>query len=222
MIRMSIGVHGANSTVLRKIRVLQDKFVGVLGNHDAEDADIYRNLFGHPPTTNWNFSIDLQDGLVHILAINTESPDIPFISNDLKSTQSKWKIVIFHRPIYTSPGEHAPDEAEIRDKVVPLFDQYHVNLVLQGHNHNYQRSYPLNYGSGDDKPKVVASGTTYIVAGTGGESHYDFNGQSYYIAKQFADIFGVVSLSVTSTSIIGRFIANDQTVKDDFTILVDG
>jgi len=183
MIRMSIGVHGANSTVLRKIRVLQDKFVGVLGNHDAEDADIYRNLFGHPPTTNWNFSIDLQDGLVHILAINTESPDIPFISNDLKSTQSKWKIVIFHRPIYTSPGEHAPDEAEIRDKVVPLFDQYHVNLVLQGHNHNYQRSYPLNYGSGDDKPKVVASGTTYIVAGTGGESHYPLDDQKYYIAK---------------------------------------
>jgi len=85
--------------------------------------------------------------------------------------------------VYTSPGEHAPDEAEIRDKVVPLFDQYHVNLVLQGHNHNYQRSYPLNYGSGDDKPKVVASGTTYIVAGTGGESHYPLDDQKYYIAK---------------------------------------
>lgn len=198
-----------------KMGCLQDKFVGALGNHDAGDADIYRLLFGHPSTSNWNFSLNFQD--VHILAINTESADFQFIENDLK-VQSKWKIVIFHRPVYTSPGGHAPDEAGIRDKVVPLFDQYNVNLVLQGHNHNYQRSYPLNYGSGNDKPKVVASGTTYIVAGTGGESHYDFSDQAYYIAKQFSDTFGVICLSVTPTSIVGKFVANDLTVRDNFTI----
>jgi hypothetical protein len=200
-----------------KMGCLQDRFVGALGNHDVGDADIYSALFGHPSTSNWNFSIDFQD--VHVLAINTESPDIPFISNDLK-VQSKWKIVIFHKPVYTSPGAHGPDEAGIRDTVVPLFDANHVNLVLQGHNHNYQRSYPLNYGSGDDKPKVVKSGTTYIVAGTGGESHYDFNGQAYYIAKQFSDTFGVVSLSVTPTSIIGNFVANDLSIRDNLPRLL--
>src|SRR5215831_9082636 len=172
-----------------KMGCLQHRFVGALGNHDAGDANIYRSLFGHPSTSNWIFSLNFQD--VHILAINTESPDFQFIENDLK-IQPKWKIVIFHRPVYTSPGGHPPDEAPpgyragIRDKVVPLFDRYHVDLVLPGHNHNYQRSFPLNYGQEGDNPKIMTSGTTYIIAGTGGESHYGLTSQKYYIAKQFS------------------------------------
>ena len=57
-----------------------------------------------------------------------------------------WIVVYVYRPMYTSPTVH-PAREPLRDSYHPLFDMYGVDLVLQGHNHNYQRSYPLRYNA---------------------------------------------------------------------------
>jgi hypothetical protein len=40
-----------------------------------------------------------------------------------------------------------PEENEWNDTCHPLFEQYNIDLVLQGHQHNYQRTYPIKYNS---------------------------------------------------------------------------
>jgi len=211
-----------------KLACLQDKFYGALGNHDDADSAIYSNLFWSTAGrhfTNWNYysvvelPVSPPRTFIWLIALNTDAPDLDFLEHILAgdSAIAKWKIVFFHKPLYTSPGGHAPDEMGIRDKAVPLFDKYHVDLVLQGHNHNYQRSYPLNYGKGGDEPSIVDSGkgTIYVVAGTGGESHYPSTSQAPYIKRQFSDAFGFLKLSISENMLLGEFIANGQTTSRD-------
>ena len=52
-----------------------------------------------------------------------------------------WIVVLSYRPLYSSVSIHS-GKAELQDLYHPLFDKYGVDLVLQGHNHNYQRTYP--------------------------------------------------------------------------------
>ena len=74
-----------------------------------------------------------------------------FASADLakakSNTNTDWIIVYFHRPLYSGSGSKNDG---MRDMYHPLFQKYNVDLVLSGHAHNYQRTYPLNYH--EDRP----------------------------------------------------------------------
>ena len=78
-----------------------------------------------------------------------------------------WVIVYFHRPIY-SDGKN-PTLIVLRNMLQPIFDKYEVDLVLQGHNHVYERSIPLKFDSVPDP-----NGQVYVTIGTGGFSHEPF------------------------------------------------
>ena len=128
---------------------VHERFKGALGNHDTQDQSVYAQLFGQ--SNDWFYSFD-KNG-VHFVAMNTEeafgpgSSQYKFIDQDLQSASSrpdvKWIIVYFHQPMYTSPSHHPP-VTSLRNAYHPLFDKYGVDLVLQGHNHNYQRSFPID------------------------------------------------------------------------------
>jgi len=86
-------------------------------------------------------------------------------------------IVGFHNCVYSSNTTHGSDGG-IRLVWEPIFDQYEVDLVVSGHVHAYERSYPLR---GGQVTAVVPSGgtvhphrdgTTYIGAGGGGQDLY--------------------------------------------------
>ena len=95
---------------------------------------------------------------VHFLSISTELRDLQeeknqfnFVSKDLFNAsvdpEIDWIIVFFHKPFYALPTKHhGPEETKaLKDIYLPLFEEYNVNLVLQGHNHNYERSKPNMY-----------------------------------------------------------------------------
>jgi hypothetical protein len=86
-------------------------------------------------------------------------------------------VVGFHNMVYSSNTSHGSDGG-IRQVWGPLFDRYQVDLVVSGHVHAYERSYPV---IGSAVTKVVPSGgtitpqtegTTYIGAGGGGQDLY--------------------------------------------------
>jgi hypothetical protein len=86
-------------------------------------------------------------------------------------------VVGFHNMVYSSNTTHGSDGG-IRTVWAPIFDKYQVDLVVNGHVHAYERSYPLRDGH---VTKVVHSGgtvepakdgTTYIGAGGGGQDLY--------------------------------------------------
>jgi hypothetical protein len=77
---------------------------------------------------------------------------------------------VFHEPTFVS-GNHDPWEPGLI-YWVPLFDEYHVNIVFNGHEHNYQRSYPLNWTESQTETQAYSNGTMYIVSGGWGAPLY--------------------------------------------------
>ena len=65
-------------------------------------------------------------------------------------TPAAWKVVMFHHPVY--PSHPWRDMPGLREYWVPIFDKHHVDLVLQGHDHAYQRTYPLRAHHRVDRP----------------------------------------------------------------------
>jgi hypothetical protein len=213
---------------------LHGKFKGTLGNHDTTDFYTYLSKFGQ---SNWVFSFNFRD--VHFLSISTErdytagSSQYNAVKNDLAKASTnpdiQWIIVFFHKPMYTSPSRHSPLPTLI-STYHPLFDRYGVDLVFQGHNHNYQRSYPILFNNNDPLNPTITSksstsyfnpkGQIYLVVGTGGVSSYSFLGKSPYIVKQFASTFGFLNVDVVNNGMTlrGTFYSNDGTVKDQFSI----
>jgi hypothetical protein len=85
-----------------------------------------------------------------------------WLDDALGRTQRPWKLVMFHHPVYAShPTRESP---ALGEAWVPVFDKHHVDLVLQGHDHAYQRTYPLRAGRRVTRPD---QGTTYIVSVSG-------------------------------------------------------
>jgi acid phosphatase type 7 len=130
----------------------------------AGQVDSFRNRTGPRFPRMANYSFD--HGNVHITCldsnpyINTNDPDlISWIENDVKSSKATWKIVAFHHPGFNSSNAHY--EGQWMRALAPVFERSGVDLVLNGHVHNYQRSYPLRFDPKKDstgKPLIGANG----------------------------------------------------------------
>ena len=155
------------------------------------------------------------------------------MNDDLKSASENksinWIVAYIYEMLYTSPTFHKPTDT-IRDIYHPIFDKYNVDLVLQAHSHNYQRTYPIKYNDKDASNPVIADknkkdynnteGTIFAVIGTGGADLHNFTGQAPYVVEQFQR-FGFLDVNITSDGRIlkGTFYENrDGTDKDHFTI----
>ena len=189
--------------VVNTLKAAGIPFKGVQGNHYSSS---YARLFGQPSMMH---SFDA--GQSRIILLNTEesySANTQFLENQLKNTKQPWKIVAMHNPLYSSPSNH-PEEKELAGRLQPLFDQYGVDLVIYGHNHNYERiKLP-------DKP------TVFIQAGTGGESHYDIKGSRSDGGVEFQDDndYGFVKLSININTLSGQFISYGGKILDSFSII---
>jgi len=198
----SYGSVGDFIPVVDTLRAAGIPFKGPEGNHDS---GTYAKLFGQPSML---FAFDA--GQARIILLNTEdsvSSNALFLENELKTNKQPWKIVAMHKPLYTSPSNH-PEEEELANKLQPLFDKYAVDLVMYGHNHNYERiKLP-------DKP------TVFIQAGTAGESHYDIRGErsGREVLYQDDNDFGIAKLTINSNTLSGQFISHAGKILDNFSI----
>ena len=97
-----------------------------------------------------------------------------------------WKFVMFHHPVYAShPKRESP---ALGEAWVPVFDKHHVDLVLQGHDHAYLRTYPLRGPAG---AATADQGTTYVVS---------VSGTKYYGQRARAETaVGITELSTYQT-----------------------
>ncbi len=148
-----------------------------------------------------NYSFDYGDG--HFLCLDsdlhvdpTEPALVRWIEEDLKATDAAWKFVVCHHPPFNIGVEHY-DEQHMR-ALCPLFEKYGVDVVLSGHEHNYQRTRPLRFAPSDlsgakaagKDPRLVpgefkvdhrfdgqvatkADGIVYLTTGAGGHDLYN-------------------------------------------------
>jgi 3',5'-cyclic AMP phosphodiesterase CpdA len=154
-----------------------------------------------------------------------------FVKSDLARAASNssidWIIAYMHKPLYTSPSMHA-GYTTMRDIYHPLFDQYGVDVVLYGHNHAYERSYPMKYDKATPSVPVITSsskgnyndpqGEIFATVGTAGKSVYHYNSKSPYIVTQYEG-YGFLDIDIAGNKLVGKFYSdNDDSVEDQFTI----
>ncbi len=178
------------------------RLIPVLGNHDYLSGEQAQVLQAIGRSTSWYVE---EVGVVRALVLDTEQVDNPeqraWLEEALAApTEAPWTIVAMHKPAY-SAGHHGSDET-IQEAWVPLFEQYDVPLVLAGHDHDYQRSIPIN-------------GVTYVVSG--GAAKLRPTGSRDFTAAS-ASIRHFVDLAISPTSITGRAIDQDGNLIDSFEI----
>jgi len=185
------------------------------------------------------------NGNIHFLIMSTEIPyelgseQYEFVKSDLENASTNstidWIITAYHQPAYISQNDckGCSPRVTLRELYHPLFDKYNVDLVLQAHNHNYERSYPILYNSKDSENPLIANsnknsynydidnshGVIFATVGTGGGELNNFEVKVPYAVTQHRG-FGFLNIELTNngTRLNSTFYANDGTLADHFTI----
>lgn len=127
-----------------------------LGNHEGNHAR-YFDLFYLPGNERW-YTFDYGNARFVSLQVDgiadfgPGSEQYDWLVETLASNTQPWLFVYFHIPPYSSVQDSI--ESDARRALAPLFEQYGVDVVFNGHRHNYERN--------------EVNGVTYIVTGGGG------------------------------------------------------
>ena len=179
------------------------------GNHDynTSGASGYYGYFGTlaGPTGRGYYSFDLGDW--HIVSLNSEvsmsagSAQETWLRADLAASIKQCTCAYWHKPRFSSGTDHGSlNSAE------PLWQalyDFHAEIVLAGHEHNYERFAPQTPAGVADP----ANGIREFVAGTGGESHYNDLGTPLPNSEVFnGTTFGVLELTLAAGTYTWQFI----------------
>lgn len=130
---------------------------GTLGNHDFEvQQGRYEYDELNMPRNRYRRKV----GRVALFLLDSNRVSrgqTRWLRRALRSSNARWKVAAFHHPPYACGG-HSGEES-VADRWVPLFQRFDVDLVLSGHDHNYQRF-------------AKRRGVTYVVHGGGGQGLY--------------------------------------------------
>ena len=194
--------------VLRRVPMLP-----TTGSHEQQNNNVYAGLGpyfdafslpasggsgGHPPGREAYFAFNHGD--VHVIcltalvAVSPTSQMVQWLHDDLATAGAGWVIVYFnHGPYSAGPHDSDMDSkmTSMREIVMPVLEEYGVDLVLGGYSHNYERSYLIDgaydtpttaaghvVDSGDGRPSgdgayekgigmVPHDGTVCVIAGHG-------------------------------------------------------
>jgi hypothetical protein len=228
------------------IRPIENIMKIAIGNHDIKGTKLtqYMEHFG---LTSQYYSFNFQN--VHFTVMADYLPkergseQYTFVQNDLAKAAADpnidWIVVAHHIQRYASTKHYEiPNENKWNNIYHPLFEQYDVDLVLQGDQHNYQRTYPIKYNSESPANPIITDkktndytnpeGQIYLTVGTGGQSLFKLNGNKapYLIITQ-DEVYGFLNVDVTAkqggtTMLVGTFYKNNKNgsgeMTDQFTI----
>ena len=184
--------------------VLQDaELIPVLGNHDiqSDEQDEIFDELGRDSA--WYAE---QVGPLRVIVLDSNQVDNDRQTDWLRGVLAEdqapgtWTVVAMHHAPY-SAGKHGSDE-DIQEAWVPLFVQADVPLVLAGHDHDYQRSFPQQ-------------GVTYVVSGAGAKLRP--TGREDFTAVSTSTLH-YVDLLVYEDRLEGRAIDQQGQLIDKFTI----
>ena len=223
-----------------------------IGNHEDDDSEGFSGYMSHFSQSQTYFSYNHEN--VHILVVDTDrnsyasgSAQRNFVQQDLQQASTdpsiKWIIVYLHKPMYTSPNtcgssscsNTGSENTNIRNGFGPMFDQFGVDLVLQGHVHNYQRTFTLKYDPVSPSSPTITSnnpntytegnGAVYAVVGTGGVNFHALSGKASFTSSQQDDFFGQLDIKITDNGnkLEGKFYRNgNNDILDSFSITKAG
>jgi PKD repeat protein len=186
------------------------------GNHD--NGGIYENQYALPGN---GLYYAFEYGNAVFICLDSENPGSSTQTNWLESTLSDyqnktWKFIFFHKPFYTA-GSHESDMWSYWDTWWQLFDDYGVNMIFGGHDHNYQRSLPINRNVSTSQPVAEygsgpGEGRCNIVSGGAGAPIYSASDRWWTAAKAASLNFCIIEVNGSSLTL---------TVKDENLAVID-
>jgi len=240
----------------------QQMIIPIDGNHENDTAESFANwaipgVAGDPYAETY---ASFEVGSVHFTMIddlyisqvasgssNKEATaQLAWIDSDLKAanadrTNHPFIVALSHRGLF-STSNHAADSDVLntRGQLAPLYDKYKVDLAVNGHDHEYERSKPLHAGATPSGTPVVGAGTQYMINAGAGADPYAINSspQSYSSGVQvgfcgggtacgtspYVGIYSIFTISATSVkaTVYGLKLSattyTDDTVIDTLTL----
>jgi len=243
------------------------------GNHDYNNhipfspPPAYFDIFslptngeagGVPSSTEKYYSYDY--GNIHFIVLDSYDEDrspnstmTQWLIQDLQQNTQDWTIAYWHHPPYTK-GSHNSDNTnlldgeceEMRENILPVLEQYGVDLVLNGHSHCYERTHLLDshYGTSstlvqsmilDDgtgglngecpyrketKYNKSHKGTIYAVVGCSGKLSSVSSSWPHPAMNQYNDQqLGSMLVTVENNKLTAEFIGTLGEVVDQFSIV---
>lgn len=237
-----------NGTFSVQDSLAQIPFMMANGNHDLL-ATNYLAQFAFPQerspdeTGNGEEWYSFDYGNAHFVFLNDTVFNVRVIAGsqrawleeDLRRADANranvpWIFVVHHKPLYTCLSNHAP-QIDLRSAWQPLFDRYHVDVVIAGHNHVYERSRPIFGLTGVEgnvaategsnyEPRIVGgvpSGTVYIVAAGVGAPLYRVGTDCPTTTPAGQSVRNYVQFDITGRRLRARvFRVLDGMVIDEF------
>ena len=184
-----------------------------LGNHEYHTAGAsgYFDYFGKAAGKKGKgyYSYDL--GGWHLIALNSNcqemggcdasSRQVRWLKHDLADNRSKCALAYFHYPLFTS-GNYRPGISSMK----PIWEALYsagADVVLNGHDHNYQRFAPQNPDEGADPEHGIRE----FVVGTGGGNLYPIESPLSHVESYNDDTYGVLKVTLLPNSYEWRFLA---------------
>ena len=243
------------------------------GNHDYNNhipfspSPAYFDVFslptngeagGVPSNTEKYYSYNY--GNIHFIVLDSYDEDrspsstmVQWLTQDLQQNTQDWTIAYWHHPPYTK-GSHDSDNSnfldgeceDMRESILPILEQYGVDLVLNGHSHSYERSYLidshygtsssliqsmiLNEGTGglngecpyrkETKYNKSHKGTVYAVVGCSGKLSSVSSSWPHPVMNQYnAQQLGSMMVTVENNQLTAEFIGTLGEVIDQFSIV---
>lgn len=214
-----------------------------LGNHDYNNhipfspSPAYFDIFnlptqgeagGHPSGTEKYYSYNY--GNIHCIVLDSydedrssNGPMATWLITDLQQCTSEWIIAYWHHPPYTK-GSHDSDNPnfldgeceDMRENILPILEQYGVDLILNGHSHSYERSMLIDshYGTSGTLTQSMI-----LDAGTGGsEDDCPYQKHTQYTKSHQGTVYAVVGCSGKLSSVASSW-PHPVTAEADYTTM---
>jgi hypothetical protein len=186
------------------------RFYAVLGNHDVRDGRQDQRQY---PLFNMGgqcyYTLKQGDGLAEFFMLDStdfDSAQAAWLDGALKASTAKWKIAVFHHPIYSSGQTHGSDVG-LRKQIEPLLLKYGVKAVFSGHDHIYERTQPMQ-------------GIQYFVTGAGGQVRKgDTNLKSPFRAVSFDEDNHFMQVEVDESKISFQAVNRSGAIIDSGSIV---
>lgn len=216
----------------------------LLGNHDngAANYDYHfnlPNLSSYATTTPGSSDYYFTYGNTLFMVLNTNNSSgaehDAFMEQAIEANpDATWKVVMFHQDVYGSASHSTSSSIiNLRQALFPVFDKYKIDLVLNGHDHSYTRTYHMYQDQALTNQNVDANGAVVNPLGTLYITLNSASGSKYYDLQAIPETYSVVRsqirvptfsrLTVTADSLnISTYRTDTMALTDTYTIKKDG
>ena len=200
----------------------KDRTRPAAGNHEyhSDGASGYARYFGEaagdPKKGYYSYNL----GAWHIIVLNSECDQVGgcdanslqgrWLQQDLSASSATCQLAYWHKPLFSSGGKHGSDPM-----MKPLWDTLYksgVDVVINGHDHDYERFAPQNPDGKSDKDRGIRE---FVVGSGGKDSHRPFGAPKPNSEARNDDSFGVLKLTLHAKSYDWEFVPEaGKTFKD--------